>query len=153
VLTRPVAADSPCYRVTKSPLKSLLDRHTVESSLKVRFPGQHVCDMREEETNNMRSRGQHERTNGEHQRHPARRQSHSPGPRVHPWLARAPIYRSRYAEVSGEMLQEGTRTATDEFSHRNAPMFRSRGTRGRGVGLARGRATVNRARGQRGAPR
>lgn len=35
--------------------------------------------------------------------------------------------------------------------NRNAPMFRSRGTRGRGVGLARGRATVNRARGQRGA--
>lgn len=34
---------------------------------------------------------------------------------------------------------------------RNAPMFRSRGTRGRGVGLARGRATVNRARaGRRG---
>lgn len=33
---------------------------------------------------------------------------------------------------------------------RNAPMFRSRGTRGRGVGLARGRATVNRARGARG---
>ncbi|KAF2635271.1 Sm-like ribonucleoprotein [Massarina eburnea CBS 473.64] len=32
---------------------------------------------------------------------------------------------------------------------RNAPMFRSRGTRGRGVGLARGRATVNRARGTR----
>ncbi|TKA82361.1 hypothetical protein B0A49_00102 [Cryomyces minteri] len=30
---------------------------------------------------------------------------------------------------------------------RNAPMFRTRGTRGRGVGLARGRATVNRARG------
>ncbi|KAK0343743.1 small nuclear ribonucleoprotein Sm D3 [Friedmanniomyces endolithicus] len=33
---------------------------------------------------------------------------------------------------------------------RNAPMFRSRAIRGRGVGLARGRATVNRARGQRG---
>ncbi|KAL9591002.1 MAG: hypothetical protein Q9203_000198 [Teloschistes exilis] len=33
---------------------------------------------------------------------------------------------------------------------RNAPMFRSRGVRGRGVGMARGRATVNRARGQRG---
>lgn len=32
---------------------------------------------------------------------------------------------------------------------RNAPMFRSRGTRGRGVGLARGRATVNRARASR----
>ncbi|KAI4163448.1 MAG: hypothetical protein LQ342_002955, partial [Letrouitia transgressa] len=33
---------------------------------------------------------------------------------------------------------------------RNAPMFRSRGVKGRGVGMARGRATVNRARGQRG---
>ncbi|CAG8421349.1 unnamed protein product [Penicillium salamii] len=32
----------------------------------------------------------------------------------------------------------------------NAPMFRSRGQRGRGVGLARGKATVQRARGQRG---
>ncbi|KAJ5737943.1 Small nuclear ribonucleoprotein Sm D3 [Penicillium malachiteum] len=31
---------------------------------------------------------------------------------------------------------------------RNAPMFRSRGQRGRGVGLARGKATVQRARGQ-----
>ncbi|KAL8741128.1 MAG: hypothetical protein Q9190_006236 [Brigantiaea leucoxantha] len=31
---------------------------------------------------------------------------------------------------------------------RNAPMFRSRGVKGRGVGMARGRATVNRARGQ-----
>ncbi|KAF5012442.1 hypothetical protein FDECE_1494 [Fusarium decemcellulare] len=29
---------------------------------------------------------------------------------------------------------------------RNAPMFRSRNVRGRGVGLARGRATVSRAR-------
>lgn len=28
-------------------------------------------------------------------------------------------------------------------------MFRTRGQRGRGVGLARGKATVNRARGQR----
>ncbi|XTI87626.1 Small nuclear ribonucleoprotein Sm D3 [Cenococcum geophilum] len=37
-----------------------------------------------------------------------------------------------------------------DIRYRNAPMFRSRGTRGRGVGLARGRATVNRARGQRG---
>lgn len=34
------------------------------------------------------------------------------------------------------------------FVYRNAPMFRSRAVRGRGVGLARGRATVNRARGQ-----
>lgn len=35
------------------------------------------------------------------------------------------------------------------FPYRNAPMFRSRGQRGRGVGLARGKATVQRARGQR----
>lgn len=40
MLTRLVAADSPCYRVTKSPLKSPLDRHTAASSLKVRFPAQ-----------------------------------------------------------------------------------------------------------------
>ncbi|KAG5513696.1 hypothetical protein PMAC_000734 [Pneumocystis sp. 'macacae'] len=31
---------------------------------------------------------------------------------------------------------------------RNAPMFRSRAVRGRGIGMARGRATVARARGQ-----
>ncbi|KAF1989855.1 Sm-like ribonucleo protein, partial [Aulographum hederae CBS 113979] len=31
---------------------------------------------------------------------------------------------------------------------RNAPMFRQKDRRGRGVGLARGRATVSRARGQ-----
>ncbi|ESZ95172.1 putative Small nuclear ribonucleoprotein Sm D3 [Sclerotinia borealis F-4128] len=38
--------------------------------------------------------------------------------------------------------------------NRNAPMFKSRNTRGRGVGLARGRATVSRARASgRGAPR
>ncbi|KAI0459933.1 Sm-like ribonucleoprotein [Xylaria acuta] len=40
-------------------------------------------------------------------------------------------------------------SVTDISSHlssRNAPMFRSRNARGRGVGLARGRATVSRAR-------
>lgn len=31
-------------------------------------------------------------------------------------------------------------------------MFRQRTSKGRGVGMARGRATVNRARGQRGGP-
>jgi hypothetical protein len=31
--------------------------------------------------------------------------------------------------------------------HRNAPMFKVSSTRGRGIGAARGRATVNRARG------
>lgn len=35
---------------------------------------------------------------------------------------------------------------------RNAPMFRQKDKKGRGVGLARGRATVSRARGQRGGP-
>lgn len=38
--------------------------------------------------------------------------------------------------------------ANEGVCDRNAPMFRSRAVRGRGVGLARGRATVNRARGQ-----
>jgi small nuclear ribonucleoprotein D3 len=42
----------------------------------------------------------------------------------------------------------------DNLTYRNAPMFRSRGVKGRGVGLARGRATVSRARASgRGAPR
>jgi len=50
----------------------------------------------------------------------------------------------------GLVLEDRSRA---DCENRNAPMFRSRGTRGRGVGLARGRATVNRARGQRGAPR
>ncbi|KAF2103884.1 LSM domain-containing protein [Rhizodiscina lignyota] len=36
---------------------------------------------------------------------------------------------------------------------RNAPMFRQKDRKGRGVGLARGRATVSRARGQRGGGR
>jgi small nuclear ribonucleoprotein D3 len=49
-----------------------------------------------------------------------------------------------------DMLRYFMQTMADGFvrslSNRNAPMFRSRGTRGRGVGLARGRATVNRAR-------
>ncbi|KAI5461541.1 hypothetical protein BGZ63DRAFT_356448 [Mariannaea sp. PMI_226] len=36
---------------------------------------------------------------------------------------------------------------------RNAPMFRSRNVRGRGVGLARGRATVSRARASGRGPR
>lgn len=40
-------------------------------------------------------------------------------------------------------ISGGTVTNGDD---RNAPMFRSRGVKGRGVGLARGRATVSRAR-------
>lgn len=38
------------------------------------------------------------------------------------------------------------RIFADLAYYRNAPMFRSRGQRGRGVGLARGKATVQRAR-------
>jgi small nuclear ribonucleoprotein D3 len=49
-----------------------------------------------------------------------------------------------------DMLRYGIPSEPAVFENltdsRNAPMFRSRGTRGRGVGLARGRATVNRAR-------
>lgn len=103
VLTRPVAADSPRYRVTKSPLKSPQDRPTAESSLKVRsLEKDHATGANK--TNHAHSRGQHERTNGEHQRDAARRQSHSLRPRVHPWLTRAPVHCSGYAEVCKEML-------------------------------------------------
>lgn len=46
-------------------------------------------------------------------------------------------------------LLQGNILLTHLYFYRNAPMFRSRGQRGRGVGLARGKATVQRARGQR----
>lgn len=46
-------------------------------------------------------------------------------------------------------LLQGNIVLTPLYFYRNAPMFRSRGQRGRGVGLARGKATVQRARGQR----
>lgn len=39
-----------------------------------------------------------------------------------------------------------SRTNVSTRVSRNAPMFKSRNARGRGVGLARGRATVSRAR-------
>ncbi|EAW10474.1 putative small nuclear ribonucleoprotein SmD3 [Aspergillus clavatus NRRL 1] len=48
--------------------------------------------------------------------------------------------------VRGRTSDDG---CADFSATRNAPMFRSRGQRGRGVGLARGKATVQRARGQR----
>merc|ERR1712000_678719 len=90
-------------------------------------------------------------------------------------LTSGQVYRGKLLEAEDNMnvqLKDITATARDgRVSHldqvyirgshvrffivpdmlRNAPMFRSRGTRGRGVGLARGRATVNRARaGRRG---
>ncbi|KAL0263579.1 small nuclear ribonucleoprotein Sm D3 [Diplodia seriata] len=89
-------------------------------------------------------------------------------------LSTGQVYRGKLLEAEDNMnvqLKDITVTARDgRVSHldqvyirgshvryfivpdmlRNAPMFRSRGTRGRGVGLARGRATVNRARGARG---
>ncbi|OAP62819.1 small nuclear ribonucleoprotein Sm D3 [Fonsecaea erecta] len=85
-------------------------------------------------------------------------------------LTSGQVYRGKLLEAEDNMnvqLKDITATARDgRVSHldqvyirgshvrffivpdmlRNAPMFRSRGTRGRGVGLARGRATVNRAR-------
>ena len=59
--------------------------------------------------------------------------------RIVPQRQQSELYQTRLGKI-----------VSDRCSDRNAPMFRSRGTRGRGVGLARGRATVNRARGQRG---
>lgn len=115
VLTRPVAADSPRYRVTKSPLKSPQDRPTAESSLKVRsLEKDHATGANK--TNHAHSRGQHERTNGEHQRDAARRQSHSLGPRIHPWLTRAPVYCPGYAEVWKEMLLASGTSANNFFT-------------------------------------
>lgn len=63
----------------------------------------------------------------------------------------------RYAQPSTPLeKQPRTRTKATEKGtsvtnvsapvSRNAPMFKSRNARGRGVGLARGRATVSRAR-------
>lgn len=47
----------------------------------------------------------------------------------------------------GRQRQQGTLvTNVSARVSRNAPMFKSRNARGRGVGLARGRATVSRAR-------
>lgn len=47
----------------------------------------------------------------------------------------------------GRKQQEGASvTNVSARVSRNAPMFKSRNARGRGVGLARGRATVSRAR-------
>lgn len=47
----------------------------------------------------------------------------------------------------GRQRQEGAPvTNVSARVSRNAPMFKSRNARGRGVGLARGRATVSRAR-------
>ncbi|KAJ5090254.1 small nuclear ribonucleoprotein SmD3 [Penicillium argentinense] len=57
----------------------------------------------------------------------------------------------RYAPFTcGRHLRQAQEPQTDqETANSNAPMFRARGQRGRGVGLARGRATVQRARGGR----
>lgn len=56
---------------------------------------------------------------------------------------------SRSEHIRREVSRGGKPT---NIASRNAPMFRSRNVRGRGVGLARGRATVSRARaGGRGA--
>ncbi|RPA81036.1 Sm-like ribonucleo protein [Ascobolus immersus RN42] len=87
-------------------------------------------------------------------------------------LTSGQVFRGKLIEVEDNMnvqLKDVTCTARDgRVSHleqvyirgshvrffivpdmlRNGPMFRTRAMKGRGVGLARGRATVNRARGQ-----
>ena len=50
----------------------------------------------------------------------------------------------RYASLS--LPDQPINRANFRYIYSNAPMFRSRNVRGRGVGLARGRATVSRAR-------
>ncbi|KAF1815334.1 Sm-like ribonucleo protein [Eremomyces bilateralis CBS 781.70] len=89
-------------------------------------------------------------------------------------LTSGQVYRGKLLEVEDSMnvqmkdlvvtSREGRVTHLDQVyirgSHvryfivpdmlRNAPMFRQKDKKGRGVGLARGRATVSRARGQRG---
>ena len=106
----------------------------------------------------LRSRRQHERSAQRHYCYRARWSSQPFGPGLHTRKPRAIFHCTGYVEVcpesylsQGAVLHFGVRTGwLTTCSDRNAPMFRSRGTRGRGVGLARGRATVNRARGQRG---
>jgi small nuclear ribonucleoprotein D3 len=104
--------------------------------------------------------------------------THSQGHVVTLEITSGQVYRGKLLEAEDNMnvqLKDITVTARDgRVSHldqvyirgshvrffivpdmlRNAPMFRSRGVKGRGVGLARGRATVSRARASgRGAPR
>lgn len=58
----------------------------------------------------------------------------------------------RYAELLTVQNKNPSSSSKDSVANvrtrvsRNAPMFKSRNARGRGVGLARGRATVSRAR-------
>ncbi|KAI1113720.1 Sm-like ribonucleoprotein [Nemania sp. NC0429] len=48
--------------------------------------------------------------------------------------------------ITASLAAHESRLTYLSLPSRNAPMFRSRNARGRGVGLARGRATVSRAR-------
>ncbi|TQS35050.1 hypothetical protein Golomagni_04540 [Golovinomyces magnicellulatus] len=52
----------------------------------------------------------------------------------------------RGSHVRFFIVPDMLRYQTNWGPRRNAPMFRTRGVKGRGVGLARGRATVSRAR-------
>ncbi|PQE33458.1 LSM domain-containing protein [Rutstroemia sp. NJR-2017a WRK4] len=60
------------------------------------------------------------------------------------------MLRSKEASLSADIGRDGAVVVLLAMTNfrwsRNAPMFRSRTTKGRGVGLARGRATVSRAR-------
>lgn len=113
------------------------------------------------------SRGQHERPTQGHHRHSPRRARQPSRTSLHPWQSCAILYCAGYVEVrlgqatanlpvaillsSRPLPNKSDRTQANyfcflSFPYRNAPMFRSRNVRGRGVGLARGRATVSRAR-------
>ncbi|KKY29522.1 putative small nuclear ribonucleoprotein sm d3 [Diaporthe ampelina] len=53
---------------------------------------------------------------------------------------------SKASDEDGNDMKRSRLTNLSTRVSRNAPMFKSRNARGRGVGLARGRATVSRAR-------
>ena len=100
------------------------------------------------------SRGQYEHSAQGHHHHGARRARQPSRPGLHPWKPRAVLHRAGYVEVRSVNPQNPESriqcfecmNANPASRSRNAPMFKSRNARGRGVGLARGRATVSRAR-------
>lgn len=63
-----------------------------------------------------------------------------------PPLNNSPSYAKGYSGDNKNKKKRAPVTNVSARVSRNAPMFKSRNARGRGVGLARGRATVSRAR-------
>ena len=104
------------------------------------------------------SRGQHERPTQRHYRYCTGWSSKPLRSSLHSGESCQIFYCSGYAKVrrTDSPFDRMNKTGCIGYCmltillNRNAPMFRSRTSKGRGVGAARGRATVNRARGQRG---